>query len=153
VTAGCGVCAIHADAAGHGRWECHRGARWIVRHHPEPSPLAGWTFLCSARHVQGPADLDDAEAASFGPAIRTVSRAIRDLTGCDRVYAIAFGQGAAHLHVHLVPRFDREDGTRAWNVADWYRSVERGERPAADTGDVARFVARLRTRLAAEPIG
>lgn len=143
----CGICAIHADHAGHGALECHRGPRWIVRHHPLPSPLAGWTFLCSTRHVQGAADLDDAEAAALGPALRTVSRAVRELTGCDRVYAIAFGQGAPHLHVHLIPRFDREEGTRAWNVADWYRAVERGERPAADPGEVARFVLAMRERL------
>jgi diadenosine tetraphosphate (Ap4A) HIT family hydrolase len=124
-----------------------------VRHHPLPSPLVGWTFLCAARHVQGPADFTDAEADSFGRAMRAVSSAIRSITGCDRVYAIAFGQGAPHLHVHLVPRFDAEEGTRAWNVADWYRAVERGERPAADPAAVADFVRRLRSALAAAPIG
>jgi diadenosine tetraphosphate (Ap4A) HIT family hydrolase len=152
VTEACGICAIHADAAGHGALECHRGHRWIVRHHPLPSPLVGWTFLCSTRHVQGAADLDDREAATLGPALRAVSRAVRDLTGCDRVYAIAFGQGAPHLHVHLIPRFDGEEGTRAWNVADWYRAVERGERPAADPGEVARFVDAMRERLRRETI-
>jgi hypothetical protein len=55
--------------------------------------------------------------------------------------------------VHLVPRFDAEEGTRAWNVADWYRAVERGERPAADPAAVADFVRRLRSALAAAPIG
>ena len=153
MTGGCGICAIHADAAGHGHWECHRGERWIVRHHPEPAPLPGWTFLCTVRHVQGAADLTDAEAAELGTALRTVSRAVRDVTGCDRVYAIAFGQGAPHLHVHLVPRFDREEGTRAWNVADWYRAVERGERPPADPAAVADVVVRLRQRLAGERLG
>ena len=145
--AGCAICAIHADAAAYGDLECHRGRRWIVQHHPLPSPLAGWTFLCSVRHVQGAADLDDAEAAELGTALRTVSRAVRDLSGCDRVYAIAFGQGAPHLHVHLVPRFDADDATRAWNVADLYRAVERGERPAAEPAAVGRFVAAMRSRL------
>ena len=153
MTGGCGICAIHADAVGHGDLECHRGERWIVRHHPLPAPIVGWTFLCAVRHVQGAADLDDREAEGLGPALRSVSRAVRDLTGCDRVYAIAFGQGAPHLHVHLVPRFDAEEGTRAWNVADWYRAVERGDRPAADPAAVARFVGALRERLRGEPVG
>ena len=152
MTAGCGICDIHADAARYGELECHRGRQWVVRHHPLPSPLVGWTFLCAVRHVQGAADLDDGEAAAFGPAMRKVSRAVRDLTGCDRVYAIAFGQGAPHLHVHLVPRFDAEEGTRAWNVADWYRAVERGERPAADPAAVTRFVRQLRDRLRGDGI-
>ena len=144
---GCAICAIHDDRAGYGDLECHRGRRWIVRHHPLPAPIAGWAFLSTTRHVQGPADLDDAEAAGFGPALRLASRAVREATGCDRVYAIAFGQGAPHLHVHLVPRFDADEATRAWNVADHYRAVERGDRPAADPADVADMVARLRGRL------
>ena len=124
-----------------------------MRHHPLPSPLVGWTFLCAVRHVQGPADFTDAEADGFGRAMRAVSAAVRSITGCDRVYAIAFGQGAPHLHVHLIPRFDVEEGTRAWNVADWYRAVERGERAAADPAAVAEFVRRLRSTLASAPIG
>ena len=149
----CDICRIHGDAARYGDLECHRGAHWLVRHHPLPSPLAGWTFLCAVRHVQGPADFTDAEADGFGRAMRAVSSAVRSITGCDRVYAIAFGQGAPHLHVHLIPRFDAEEGTRAWNVADWYRAVERGERAAADPAAVAEFVRRLRSTLASAPIG
>ena len=148
----CDICRIHGDAARYGDLECHRGAHWLVRHHPLPSPLVGWTFLCAVRHVQGPADFTDAEAEGFGRAMRAVSAAVRSITGCDRVYAIAFGQGAPHLHVHLIPRFDAEEGTRAWNVADWYRAVERGERPAADPAAVADFVRRLRSMLASAPI-
>lgn len=106
----CEVCGIHdASAPGYAQrfapLEAWRGPRWIVRHHLHPAPLVGWTFLCAARHVQGAADFDDGEAEVFGGALRTVSRAVRALSGCDRVYAIAFGQGAPHLHVHLIPRY------------------------------------------------
>ena len=146
----CDVCRIHADPA-LAPLECHRGPRWIVRHHLLPAPIAGWAFLCAVRHVQGPADLDDAEAAGFGRALRAASRAVRSATGCDRVYAIAFGQGAPHLHVHLVPRFDAEPGTAAWKVADWYRAVERGERAPADAARVHETVDRLRAALRSEP--
>ena len=149
----CDVCRIHSDAALADAFGCHRGPLWVVRHHPNPAPIAGWSFLCSVRHVQGPADLDDAEAASFGKALREASRSVRRVTGCDRVYAIAFGQGAPHLHVHLVPRFDAERGTAAWSVADWYRAVERGDRAAADPADVARVVAALRVEFSARPPG
>ena len=150
--AGCDICRIHADRAACGPFEVARDGRWIVRHHLPPAPLAGWTFLCTDRHVQGPADLDDAEADGLGRAIRRVSRAVRTATGCDRVYAIAFGQGAPHLHVHLVPRFDAEPATAAWRVADWYRAVERGERPAADLDAVAQAVRRVREALGPGPI-
>jgi diadenosine tetraphosphate (Ap4A) HIT family hydrolase len=148
----CDICRIHASAAQPGTdlaaLECHRGRHWIVRHHPLPAPLVGWTFLCAVRHVQGPADFSDAEAEGFGLALRTVSHAIRAITGCDRVYSIAFGQGAPHLHVHLIPRFDAVEATRAWQVADWYRAVERGEQSPADPAAVTDFVTRLREILA-----
>ncbi|MFM7798402.1 MAG: HIT family protein [Planctomycetota bacterium] len=146
----CDVCRIHADPV-LAPLECHRGPRWIVRHHLLPAPIAGWAFLCAVRHVHGPADLDDAEAAGFGRALRAASRAVRSATGCDRVYAIAFGQGAPHLHVHLVPRFDAEPDTAAWKVADWYRAVERGERAPADAARVHETVDRLRAALRSEP--
>jgi hypothetical protein len=103
--------------------------------------------------VQGPADFHDAEADEFGRALRTVSRAIREVTGCDRVYAIAFGQGAPHLHMHLIPRFDAVEATRAWQIADWYRAVERGEHAPADPAAVADFVGSMRHILAANPPG
>lgn len=149
----CDICRIQAtDGTDPARpfadMECWRDATWVVRHHLAPAPLVGWTFLGTVRHVQGPADLSDAESEALGPMLRRVSRAVRALTGCDRVYAIAFGQGAPHLHMHLVPRFDAEPGTAAWSVADWYRAVERGERPAADPDAVADFVRRMRVALA-----
>ncbi len=105
-------------------------------------------LLCSTRHVQGAADLNDAEAAEFGPMLKRVSMAVRACTGCDRVYAIAFGQGAPHLHVHLIPRFDEEPGTRAWSIADWYRAVEQGARHEADPVKVREVVRALRLELA-----
>ena len=143
----CDVCRIHSDPASCAAREIARDGRWVVRHHLDPAPIAGWTFLCTVRHVQGAADLDDAEADGFGRAVRRVSRAVREATGCDRVYAIAFGQGAPHLHVHLVPRFDSDPATAAWRVADWYRAVERGERPPADPAEVAESIARIRAAL------
>jgi methionyl-tRNA formyltransferase len=37
------------------------------------------------------------EAEGFGRAMRAVSAAVRSITGCDRVYAIACGQGALQI--------------------------------------------------------
>jgi diadenosine tetraphosphate (Ap4A) HIT family hydrolase len=63
------------------------------------------------------------------------------------VYAIAFGEGAPHLHVHLIPRFGVDPGTAAWSVADHYRAVAAGERAAAPSERVAALVARARHHL------
>ena len=121
--------------------------RWIVRHHLPPAPIAGWLQLISRRHVQGPAHLDAIEAAEFGVALSMVSRALEAASGALRVYAIAFGEGSQHIHVHLVPRLPARDDTAAWKIADWYRAVERGEVPPADPAEVTALVDRVRTGL------
>lgn len=60
------------------------------------------------------------------------------------MYAIAFGEGAHHLHLHLIPRFGGESASEAWAVADIYRAVNAGTRPPADPSQVADLVDRGR---------
>ena len=50
-----------------------------------------------------------------------MNRLVKHVSGCDRVYAIAFGEGARHLHLHLIPRCNGIPETEAWAVADLYR--------------------------------
>jgi diadenosine tetraphosphate (Ap4A) HIT family hydrolase len=81
-------------------------------------------LLDSLRHCSGPIDFSTKEAASWGSAVQDASTLVKELTQCDRVYAIAFGEGAQHLHLHLIPRFIANPATKAWSVADHYRSVD-----------------------------
>jgi diadenosine tetraphosphate (Ap4A) HIT family hydrolase len=104
-------------------------------------------LLDSLRHVAEPADFNDQEAASWGLAVRYSSALLKEQTGCDRVYVIAFGEGAPHLHLHLIPRFAGDARTSAWSVADHYRAVASGERAAASSAQVAELVARARNHL------
>jgi diadenosine tetraphosphate (Ap4A) HIT family hydrolase len=80
--------------------------------------------------------------------LQRASRLVRDLTGCERVYAIAFGEGARHFHLHLIPRHAADPQSESWRVADLYRQVAAGERPAAEAGLVTELVARGRQRAA-----
>ena len=144
----CAICQLHGDAAMASAYELARTELWLLRHHPHPTPLAGWLLLDARRHLGGPLAFTDAEAASWGLAVRRSSQLVQALTGCERVYAIAFGEGARHLHLHLIPRFAADPTSPAWAVADLYRAVERGERPAADPAAVAELVARGRQLLA-----
>ena len=129
----CPICLLHGERELK-RYEIRRSDLWLLRHHPEPAPLAGWLLLDSVRHCPGPLAFNDAEAADWGRATRDASRLVQTITGCDRVYTIAFGEGAQHLHLHLIPRFASDSATQAWNVADHYRAVASGERtpPAED---------------------
>jgi diadenosine tetraphosphate (Ap4A) HIT family hydrolase len=141
----CGVCRLHADPGARERWEIGRQGFWLLRHHPEPAPLAGWLILDARRHLSGPIDFSPAEARDWGGAVQTASSLVRELSGCDRVYGVHFGEGARHLHLHLIPRHAGDGATEAWAVADLYRAVARGQRSAADPAVVAALVQRARS--------
>lgn len=145
----CAICGLEGPPRRLGNLVAAESTRWIVRHHAHPAPLAGWMLLCSRRHVQGPARLEVEEAAEFGRALRDVASAVERTSEALRVYAIAFGEGSQHLHVHLVPRHASLPETAAWKIADWYRAVERGERAPASAADVDSAVAAVRTELLA----
>ncbi len=148
----CAICRLHGDPAMATALELARSDLWLLRHHPLPAPLAGWLLLDARRHLAGPLAFSDQEAASWGLAVRAASQLVQRLTGCDRVYAIAFGEGAPHLHLHLIPRFAGDPASAAWAVADLYRAVERGDRAPADPVAVAALVAQARQMLASTPL-
>jgi diadenosine tetraphosphate (Ap4A) HIT family hydrolase len=150
-SAACTVCGWEATPRVAPELVVAESTLWIVRHHLHPAPLPGWLLLVSRRHVQGAAGFHDREAVDFGQALRDVCDAVVRTTGALRAYAIAFGEGSPHLHVHVVPRREDRPETAAWKVADWYRAVERGEIPAASTVDVERNVVHVRAELLALP--
>jgi diadenosine tetraphosphate (Ap4A) HIT family hydrolase len=125
-------------------YEIGRDARWLLRHHPDPAPLPGWLLLDSVRHLGGPMEFTAQEAAEWGRVVQHGSQLVQQLSGCERVYAIAFGEGARHLHLHLIPRFAAAPDTEAWRVADLYRAVAQGQASAADPLAVAALVERGR---------
>lgn len=69
----------------------------------EASEVAGFSYLEPRRHISDITELDGDEAATLGPTIATVSRAIKDATGAELVYVYVFGDGVPHLHIHLAP--------------------------------------------------
>jgi diadenosine tetraphosphate (Ap4A) HIT family hydrolase len=140
----CGVCRQHHDPSACADYEISRSPLWVLRHHPDPAPLTGWLLLDARRHMGGPMHFTPEESGAWGPAVQQVSQLVQQLTGCDRVYAIAFGEGARHLHLHLIPRFAAEPASEGWKVADLYRAVASGERQAAEVETVKAFVQRAR---------
>ena len=144
MTETCGICRLHKDPLNRERYEISRSELWLVRHHPDPAPLPGWLLLDSVRHCAGPIEFEPPEAASWGRAVQDASQLVQQITGCDRVYAIAFGEGAQHLHLHLIPRFIADDSTTAWSIADFYRAVASGDRAPVEAEKVTAIVQRAR---------
>ena len=142
----CAICRLHADPLARDRYEIHRTEHWVLRHHPDPAPLTGWLLLDSLRHCPGPMDFNPDEAAGWGGMVRDACSLVHGLTGCDRVYTIAFGEGAQHLHLHLIPRFISDTKTTAWSIADHYRAVADGHLPGVERDQVKAFVQQARLK-------
>ena len=69
---------------------------------------------------------------------------MKQLTQCDRVYAIAFGERAQHFHLHLIPRFIANPATKAWSAADHYRSIDSDQSRQVSQDHLNDFVIKAR---------
>jgi len=119
---------------------------WFMKPHAAPCPVAGWCVL----ELQRPAATLDAltadESRMMGAHIRSISAAIRQVTGCERVYMLLFAEAHRQVHVHLVPRHERDDATKAWALADLYRAVATGTHAPATPHESERAFAAIATK-------
>lgn len=98
----------------------------------------GYLLLEPKRHVPGLAELTSEEAQAIGLLSVRLSRALKEVTRADHVYAFIFGHHVDHLHIHLIGRYP--DAPRE------YWGVKVDEWPGAPRGNQA-AVAALCTRL------
>jgi diadenosine tetraphosphate (Ap4A) HIT family hydrolase len=113
---------------------------WSVVHGPPEATRAGGLKIVSRRHLTDFCELDDAEAASFGPLLRTLDAAVREVTGAERVHLVSTRDRVQHFHAWLYPRYV-EDETRGTT----FLAAPQSGSPAA----VAEAAERLRAVLQA----
>jgi len=142
----CGICRMNSS----GR-QLYENEQWAVFRLGPGLGVPGWLMLTSQRHVPGPAHFDDAEAASFGPALRHFEKVLEEVTGALRIYTAAMGESFPHFHAHMVPRYAQMPKDAAgWPVFDLYRATQAGEVPV-DEAEVARVAEAYRQALAQHP--
>jgi diadenosine tetraphosphate (Ap4A) HIT family hydrolase len=85
-------------------------------------------------------DLDEVEQAQLMTEITRVSRALKDVTGCDKLNIAALGNVVPQLHVHIVAR---RQGDATWPKPVW------GALPPMphDPGALERFSTALRKKV------
>jgi len=77
---------------------------WLVGHGPAHMSLPGTLRVESRRHFTDFADMTDAEAASFGRLLASLYRAVRPVTGAERIHLLATMDYQPHFHAWLYPR-------------------------------------------------
>ena len=145
----CFVCAKHAlgDAAPGGvlfedglvyAGHAYRPAEQV-------SAYRGYLVAEPKRHASGLGDLTDREAAALGLLVNGLARALKEVAGAEHVYSFVFGDGLAHQHVVLAPRYA---GTprEYWGV----RLREWPEAPSVGEDEMRSLVARLRMHMSAD---
>lgn len=108
----------------------------------ETEQYLGWLVLETRRHTPDLASLNEREAQRVGAVARLIARALETELEAEKVYAFIIGEGVAHFHMHLVPRYP---GTprEYWGVRvdQWPDAPRAGERAIAELCD------KLRSRL------
>ncbi len=114
---------------------------WTLRHSAE-TKLLGYFLLESRRHLLDLSEANEAEAASYGPLLGRIMKAIREVVNSERVYTFSLGESVPHYHLHLIPK------TQA--VPRRYKArgiMQLPLEPAADPSLVEEACARIRRAL------
>jgi diadenosine tetraphosphate (Ap4A) HIT family hydrolase len=99
-----------------------------------------WLLLVPRRDVTEIIDLDEVEQAQLMVEIARVSRALKDVTQCDKLNIAALGNAVSQLHVHVIARRSTD---AAWPKPVW------GAVPIVphDPTELGRFTSALRRKI------
>jgi diadenosine tetraphosphate (Ap4A) HIT family hydrolase len=143
----CPFCQIADGSRGADAGIVFQDEHWLVRTISPTPAVAGWLLLQARRHIADSAELDAAEAASFGPLLQRASRAVREVTGALRIYLGSLNEGTPHFHTHILPRLpEMPNGAIGFDAFGLSALARRGE-VRADPEAVQRIVAQIRDRL------
>ena len=67
-------------------------------------------------------------------------------TGAAKGRLLAFAEAHRQVHLHLVPRHEHDDASKAWALADLYRAVAAGGRAPASPEESERAFAAIATK-------
>lgn len=85
-------------------------------------------------------ELPEADRAQASVEMDRAARALKELTGCDKLNVAALGNMVRQLHIHVIARFE---GDPAWPAPVWGKGA--AEAYSADAAEL--LVARLRAAL------
>lgn len=104
MTAECAFCLgnTQSDSELPPRERVFRNDSWRVTVHE--SALPGWLLIMCGRHIESLADLTAEEAASLGDMFAKGTKALGEVVGSVKSYAMLFAESTPHVHFSLIPR-------------------------------------------------
>jgi len=82
----------------------YMGEYFAVCHAPVSTGPLGTLLIESRRHLLDYTSMSSEALAAYGPLLRRVYNALRELTDAERIYQVAMIDGVPHFHCWLVPR-------------------------------------------------
>lgn len=143
----CSICTALVSASADDPTVVYADDTWVVRV-TEPVPVTGWLQMATRRHTADFSQLDDSEAATFGPVMRRVQRAMLETTGAQRVYMGSVCEHLHHFHASFFPRFDEmPGGVLSFDAFGLRGRANNGEFPHADPAEISRVAASIKSLL------
>ncbi|KKW25298.1 MAG: hypothetical protein A2Y37_05165 [Spirochaetes bacterium GWB1_60_80] len=84
-------------------------AVWIVGEYPGQGRLFGKIYVMPKKHAFHFEDMPAAEATCFMREVQRAGKALRRVTGAEKINYEMHSNTGAHLHIHLFPRYLNDD--------------------------------------------
>jgi diadenosine tetraphosphate (Ap4A) HIT family hydrolase/ribosomal protein S18 acetylase RimI-like enzyme len=82
---------------------------WIVAEYPGQGRLFGKLYVMPRTHAFHFEDMPEGETARFMGEVQRVGKALRKVTGAEKINYEMHSNSGAHLHIHLFPRYLDDD--------------------------------------------
>jgi diadenosine tetraphosphate (Ap4A) HIT family hydrolase/ribosomal protein S18 acetylase RimI-like enzyme len=82
---------------------------WICGEYPGQGRLFGKMYVMPRKHYFHFEDMPEADAAVFMNEVQRVGKALRKVTGAEKINYEMHSNSGAHLHIHLCPRYLDDD--------------------------------------------
>jgi diadenosine tetraphosphate (Ap4A) HIT family hydrolase/GNAT superfamily N-acetyltransferase len=82
---------------------------WICGEYPGQGRLFGKMYVMPRKHAFHFEDMPEEDAADFMNEVQRVGRALRKVTGAEKINYEMHSNSGAHLHIHLFPRYLDDD--------------------------------------------
>ncbi|TGK04132.1 HIT family hydrolase [Leptospira langatensis] len=83
---------------------------FLVRHAPAEKKIPGYLYVELISHKEKYSDWDPKEFADLGETLQFATNWIQERFSPPKIYTVLVAEKVAHMHFHLVPRYEETKG-------------------------------------------